>query len=356
MSKIQLVSGFGRTQLEFSVIESLKECPLYIKKELSGIRVNIRDEFIVKDVIIVDEKGVSLNSRQIAIHTKNNITWDYLGVLYDKKPIVLWRRPDGKLQLISGFNRMAMLLKRGQIKFFADIVEFEDDAAKFISTIAFNCSDDHLSGGIPPTDRTIVKVLHEAVIDKSFDHTGPNGNVELRRVINEMTLNKYSPDHVEKIVTKFRKTHHIEQSVEAYDTPKANTLLESLGLPYGGDKAIKQTGRLGFALPNITHTKVAQWVDYYEKHLMKTIIEIYTFIDDISPDNVKNQRKQQKIQYEETINWLKSHYKDKFHNIVMHGGCIAQINSKNPKDGGKRLERGIVDWNGNIIIDTPNKA
>ena len=35
MSKIQLVSGFGRTQLEFSVIESLKECPLYIKKELS---------------------------------------------------------------------------------------------------------------------------------------------------------------------------------------------------------------------------------------------------------------------------------------------------------------------------------
>ena len=81
MSKIQLVSGFGRTQLEFSVIESLKECPLYIKKELSGIRVNIRDEFIVKDVIIVDEKGVSLNSRQIAIHTKNNITWDYLGVL-----------------------------------------------------------------------------------------------------------------------------------------------------------------------------------------------------------------------------------------------------------------------------------
>ena len=35
-------------------------------------------------------------------------------------------------------------------------------------------------------------------------------------------------------------------------------------------------------------------------------------------------------------------------------GHIAQISTPNPLDGGKRKERGIVDIDGNIIIDTPD--
>jgi hypothetical protein len=42
---------------------------------------------------------------------------------------------------------------------------------------------------------------------------------------------------------------------------------------------------------------------------------------------------------------------EKYHNMIVVKGFIAQIQDPDPTAGGKPLERGLVDVNGKIILD-----
>jgi len=81
-------------------------------------------------------------------------------------------------------------------------------------------------------------------------------------------------------------------------------------------------------------------------------IELYGYIQHVVADKINNQRQEQFDKYNEICTWMDSHLAPKFHGCVVWKGWHAQLTTKNPKDGGRSLERGIVDMKGNIIIDS----
>ena len=302
-----------------------------------------------------DQDGVSLQPRSKDLEVGNSIrnSLEAHGVLYDREVIVVEECKNGDLEVITGFNRISTLLEMGVTHYFYDVVKFKSPYQKIIAKRSLNATKDHVAKGVPNTPGDYIKGLQELVGAESIDNSNDD---EVQKAILLMSDYSLSEPEVDSIFKKYRKTNSPHPNVIALNVPMANKILKSLGLPFDGymdDPSYESYGRIGYARwdGDIT-SQIARWVNLYDKR--KKPIEIFGFIQNLNPENIKTQRENLEKELESGILWIKNHLQEEYHSIIKLVGFIAQISTKNPLDGGKRKERGIVDINGNIIIDTPD--
>ena len=108
-------------------------------------------------------------------------------------------------------------------------------------------------------------------------------------------------------------------------------------------------GRAGYNRASKFDSKVKEWADLFDKQ--GQVIEIYPFVQHVQYNKIQKQRQSILDDFNDTVDWIKSHLQPKYHNMVKLVGFHAQIRTPNQNDGGEPLERGIVDVNGKIIID-----
>ena len=125
-------------------------------------------------------------------------------------------------------------------------------------------------------------------------------------------------------------------------------------LPYKGyinDASLSSYDRIGFCISRLDDIdiKMKTFIDLYDNY--KVPIELYGFIQHVVAKNLAKQRYDILKTWKESIDWMNKYFPNKYKNIVQFKGFHAQLRSRNPADGGKPTERGIVDVNGKIIID-----
>ena len=299
----------------------------------------------------LNEKGVSLQPREKEKETGVTLrhSFEANGVLYDKQVMVVEKRKDGEEELISGFNRQATLLSMGVKTYFYDLVTFDSPLDKTVAKRSLNATVDHTSKGTPNNDNDYQKGLREANEFCKFKN-----EKAVRAMLRKMSNHSLSENQVTKISRKFFKYNTLHANVVALDANLASDILKELGLPRKGfvnDPQDNAYGRIGYAKHHTnSYSQIPVWIDLYDKHQVP--IEIYGFVVDVNPAHIHMQRKRVLQNVKDANNWIESHC-PKYKNIIQLKGFIAQISSENKVDG-KRLERGIVDINGNIIIDTPD--
>ena len=341
--------------LEFNIEKSLEAKPPNYGLGITHLR---RTPLELDELVDVDDEGCTLQPRDKELDEGRSAlkeSFRKFGVLYDREVMVVEERADGMLELQSGFNRKYQLMEMGVETYFGDVITYDNNYFKACWKRKFNATfTDHLAKGIPNTKASYLKGLKEAVAFDSFEWKDDNKVLD---ALDFMSNGSLSEDDKNKILQKFRKTLSVTPDIVALDTKMANDVLESLGLPHSGyvKKFNKKSfGRIGFARwDGDSMSKLCQWIQLYDRY--KEIIEIYGFIEHIDSGRYLEQRKIWKKKFDETITWMRNHFDPMYHDVIQFKGFIAQISTKNPKDGGKRLERGIVDINGNIIIDTHNK-
>ena len=160
-------------------------------------------------------------------------------------------------------------------------------------------------------------------------------------------------EQLEKLLNKWRQTNNPNPNITGLNREMVQTLAERMGLPSKGyckDTSKSWYGRVGYHVYGGDFSrKIKEWVDLYEQHGAK--IELYGYIQHVVVDKIKTQRQEQYDKFDETCVWMKNHLNPKFHDCIVWKGWHAQITTKNPDDGGKSLERGIVDIDGKILID-----
>ena len=323
-----------------------------------GIKWIKRISVKLKDLITTDERGLSLQPRdkEWNEHDIEELATSFraFGVLYERQVMVVELRPDGKLEVQSGFNRIHVLLyELGVDSYFVDVIEYDNPHMKALWKRRFNASKDHVAQGIPNTQGSFLLGLDEAKAADSFDYTS---NKEVLEALEFMANGSKTSDQLDKLLKKWRQTNHPNPKIRGLNSTMTNTLNKDLGLPHKGyckDMSKPWFGRTGF---NVYHgdfgRKIKEYVDLYDKY--KAPIELYAFVPYVVADKIREQRQSICDQYKDTVMWMKNHLDVRYHDIVHLKGFHAQIGTSNQKDGGKRLERGIVDVEGNIIIDTPN--
>ena len=337
-------------QIQYDIQRSLKENPPNYGEGIVWID---RNHAKLKNLITVDNKGISLNPRLKDLETPDHegLTFHINGVLYDKEVMVVEKRKDGQNELISGYGRCFYFDKKSIDTFFVDYVKFENDYYKALWKRRLNASKDHTSKGIPNTEDSIMRGLSEAREANSFHW---QDDEKVREAIRFMSNNSYSEGKVEKILKKWRKTNHKDVNVRGLTGPLANTLSKKMGLPHKGYCKVATKpyfDRIGFNL--YRHDQIDRYmkniIDLYEGYEKE--IEIYGFIENIVVENLQDQRKSLLKSWNSTIKWMNKHFSRKYKNIVVFKGFHAQLRTKNPADGGRPAERGIVDVDGNILID-----
>ena len=159
-----------------------------------------------------------------------------------------------------------------------------------------------------------------------------------------------------KLDKKWCSDNPEDDTIRTLKTHVANNLCKSMGLPYKGyvnDLSLDSYDRIGFCVSRIDDIdiKIKTFIELYNK--WKVPIELYGFIQHVVPKNLAKQRQDMLDTWNKSIKWMNGHFDDKYKDVVKFKGIHAQLRSKNSAEGGRPTERGIVDVNGNIIIDTP---
>ena len=343
-------------QMKYSIERSLREHPPIYEEGIDHIK---RTHQYLPDLVTVDDKGISLNVRDKDPDTRYNegITFDTSdGVLYDKELMVVEQRKDGKRELISGFGRYFWFSERGIDTYMVDVVEFKSDLDKEVAKLAFNAGEDHKAKGLLNTEGTILKGINRAANKDTFNWKKKD---ECMSFLRKSTKGTKSEEELVKIFKRFRRMKTPIDDVRGLTTTTANDLSNQMGLPYGGyDKRIDSDsfGRIGFNIQrrddiNIKLVDMIKCCNDY-----KVDVELYGLVQNVVPKNIKIQRQDLLKKWNESITWAYNNIKMSKKKYFYKGaikfiGFHAQIRTNNPDDGGNPKERGIVDVDGNIIID-----
>ena len=341
-------------QLLFDINRSLKVNPIL---DRVGIVDPERIVFDLSELVVVDEKGVSLQPREKELEDNRaegeGITFKQDGVLYDKEVMVTERRKDGKLELVSGFNRRDNLIEMGITKYFGDAIKFESPFYKTLWKRAFNSGKDHRAMGVPNTEGSYIKGLLEAKRLDQFDSTDDDA---VRNAIDFMAQGKKNPEQIEKILGKFRETNSKELYIRALNIHRANEYAQALGLPTGG--YVKNTSKKdGTPLPQgevgyVRHSgdflgNLAEWVNLHDWYKEK--IKITFYVRHAGHADIQTKRQVIMDAFDKAVDWVKNHLDKKYWDIFEVQGFIAQIRDPDPDQGGHPKERGLVDVKGKII-------
>lgn len=337
---------------KFDIQISLEECPPI--KNGVGFAWLKRIAVKLDTLVITDAEGVTLQPRQKNLNEQDHENLENSfranGILYDREVMVVEQRPDGKLELQSGFNRLFVLTKLGITTWFVDVVTYESPYWKTVWKRRYNASKHHIGVGVPNTEGSFLIGLTEAKDAKSFDWKDDD---QVRAALDFMANGSKTEEQIEKLLKKWRQTNDPNPNVTGLNRGMVQTLAERMELPSKGyckDTSNSWYGRVGYHVYGGDFSrKIKEWVDLYESYGAK--IELYGYIQHVVVDKIKMQRQEQYDKFDETCVWMKNHLNPKFHNCIVWKGWHAQITTKNPDDGGKSLERGIVDIDGKILID-----
>ena len=336
----------------FDVQRSLKVNPPTYGKGIVWLeRIPVK----LTDLIIVDEKDVSLQPRFKILNEQSHCdlesSFTAYGVLYEKGVMVVEKRKDGKLELISGFNRLYVLMVSMKVDtYFVDIVTFTCPQYKTLYKRSLNATTDHVATGIPNTEGTLLQGLDELKANKSFNWRDDNKSLW---ALSFMAGGAKTQKQLEKILKKWQETNHSDSKVRGLSTAMANKASEKLNLPFKGyckDLSKSYYGSIGYNFQSGDFSGgIKRFVDLFDA--WNTPIEIYGFIQHVVSERIDKQRESFVADFENISEWVRGHFSPKYHDIVLFKGFHAQIVSANPDDGGRALERGIVDVNGKILID-----
>ena len=338
-------------QIQYDIQRSLEKNPPTYDIE-TGIEWQDRIHGNLPSFIKVDPEGNSLNPRkkEIEKYEHDGLTF-HIGVDYEKELMVVEQREDGELELISGFGRCHWFKDRDIDTYMVDVVKFTSPYWKSLWKIRFNSSKDHIAKGIPNTEATLLKGLDDAKEANSFDW---RDKAERMKALKFETNGSKSEEQLKKLDKKWCKDNPSDETVRALKTHIANNLCKSMELPYKGYinvASLSSYDRIGFCISRIDDIdiKMKTFIDLYDNY--KVPIELYGFIQHVVAKNLAKQRYDILKTWKESIDWMNKYFPNKYKNIVQFKGFHAQLRSRNPADGGKPTERGIVDVNGKIIID-----
>ena len=338
---------------KFDIQISLEKCPPNYGKGLTWLK---RIAVNLDTLIIKDAAGVTLQPRKKNLEEQNTddltSSFEANGILYDREVMVVEERADGELELISGFNRHHVLLKLGITTWFVDVVTFTGSTFyKALWKRRLNATKDHIAVGVPNTEGSFLWGLSEARDANSFDWKDDRVVLD---ALDFMANGSKTKDQLEKLLKKWRQTNHKDDHVRGLNRSMVQEHANEMGLPSKGyckDTSKSWYGRTGYHVYGGDFSrKIKEWIDLYDDYGEE--IELYGYIQHVVADKINNQRQEQFDKYNEICTWMDSHLAPKFHGCVVWKGWHAQLTTKNPKDGGRSLERGIVDVNGKIIIDT----
>jgi hypothetical protein len=336
-------------QILFDINRSLKARPPQ-KQHGEGVIHIKREKDKLSELIVEDENGVSKQAREKEVEEHRaegeTITFKQDGVLYNKDVMVAELRPDGKKELISGWNRREYLLDTygEDAIYFWDLVKFKTPFDKVMWKRRYNSGDDHRAQGVPNKIGDYIKGLNEAKRITSFKWRDDN---EVKLAIDKMANGKKSEKQIDTILAKFRKTNSKEINVRALNTNMANSKAKELNLPVNGHN--KSTGEIGF----VRHggdfgSKITQWIECIDEN-NGTPIKITGFIEEIVFSKIDKQRKTWLENFNKRIQWLRDKGLDYYADRINFIGFLAQITIEDANQGGKPKERGLVDVNGKII-------
>ena len=344
-------------QLLFDIKRSLAACPPEKQHNIdkpNGVIFLERKAGKLSALIRENTDGKSLQPREKEKEENRaegeTLSFKQDGVLYEKEVIVVELRADGKLELISGYNRVDHLIETygDDIIYFYDVVQFESPFYKTMWKRRYNSGPDHRAQGVPNTKGDYVKGLNEAKNNNSFDSTDDDA---VRFAIDFMAKGKKSPTQVEAILDLFRQTNSKEVGIRALNTTMANADAKKLGLPTGG--YIKNLSNPCFGECGFTRyggdfkSKIAQWIDIIDQQ--NVVIQIIGFVQFASHDKIDDQRQKWMDDFNTTLDWLRDHGLGKYVENFKVIGFLAQITTDDKSQGGKPKERGLVDIKGNII-------
>jgi len=343
-------------QLLFDIGRSLKACPPEkqhsITDKPNGVIWKDRKAGKLKNLVTKSEKNLSYQPREKEKEENRaegeTISFSQDGVLYDKEVIVVELREDGKLELVSGYNRVHCLLKTygNEVTYFYDIVQFESPFMKSMWKRRYNSGEDHRAQGVPNTIGDYVKGLIEA--KKTFDSLDDDA---VRAAIDFMAKGKKSLTQIEAILSKFRETNSKEVGIRALNTDMANDWARLLKLPVKGyQKNVKNNPNLetGFTRGGGDfNSKMITWINLIDHYNQP--VQITGFVLFAEHDNILKQRTKWIKDFLTCIRWMEDkglgHYAKQIH----FKGFLAQITTADETQGGNPKERGLVDVNGEII-------
>jgi len=348
-------------QIKYNLERSLRDNPPDYAEGTDHIK---RTHQYLPDLVIVDDKGISLNVRDKDPDTRYNegITFDTSdGVLYDRDLMVVEEREDGKRELISGYGRYFWFSKRGIDTYMVDVVKFTTKYDKEVAKLSLNTGKDHKAKGLPNTEGTILKGIMSAANKETFNWKSKN---DCMRFLRKVTNGMKSDDQLVKIFKRFRKMKTPIDDVRGLTTSTANDLSEQMGLPHGGyDKRLDSDsfGRIGFNIQrrDDINIKLVDMIKLCNDY--KVDVELYGFVQNVVPKNIKIQRQELLKSWNKSITWANNHLKISkkkyyYKGAIKFKGFHAQIRTPNPNDGGNPKERGIADVDGNILIDKDPKV
>lgn len=344
-------------QLLFDIERSLKVNPPKYGKGIKWIK---RKAGKLNSLVVEDENGISLNPREKDLNKEPGQdpqlqkSFKTHGPLYEKPVMIAELRPDDKEELQSGFNRRDnLMIGLGVGTYFWDLIEYESPFYKTLWKRRFNATEDHVVKGTPNTEGTYLKGLVEAKNGKQFDPTDDEAVKEALRFMSTTPEGRRHLDDedIEKLLGKFRKTNSKEVGVIAFDTPAANRAAKKIGLPTNGyvkDISLDSYDTSGYVrYKGDFSSKIVDMVDLFDKYGKP--IEITGFIQEVVHDKIKDQRTNWKKAFDKTVEWIKEHLHERYHDMVVFKGFLAQISTKDETQEGKPRERGLVDVNGKII-------
>ena len=349
-SLTNLAKGIGM-KLLFDIERSLNVNPPKYGKGIQWIR---RQKVKLSDLITRDDHGNSLQPREkeheIQDHNNLDTSFRAQGVMYDREVMVCKLRDDGNLELHSGYNRLYVFHSMGVTHYFVDVVTYDSPFYEAMWKRKFNASPDHIGKGTPNTEGTLLVGLDEAKAKNSFDWRSDD---EVKEALRFMTSGSKTEKQINSLLKKWRETNNPNPFIRGLNTQMANKLSEHMELPYKGyckDASLECYGEIGYNRHDgDIRSKIVEWVNLFDARNVR--IDVYGFIQHVVADKIDKQRKEFVDEFNASVEWMQKHLQPEYHNIVNFVGFHAQIRTSNPEDGGRPKERGIVDVDGNIIID-----
>ena len=352
----------NKLNIVFDVNRSLKANPPHYDKE-EGINHVKREGGSLSSLRTINSKGVSQQARQMTLEDdqrKIENSYRANGVLYDRQVMVAELCDDKGLDLISGYGRHYTLQEMGVDHYFYDIVKFESNYWREVWKARLNNTKDHNSQGTPPTEGSYLKTLTKMEEDNSFNAKDDD---EVRLALFRSSNGQLTTKQIEKLLNKFRKGCSRYTTTVAMNKTDANRAAKKLGLPTSGYNEHKDTkaygregfhGRTGFVCRNGGNLvkEAMSWAVNYKQYGKPVELVAYTEHTNLDEEKIADQRKKFKGTIENIINdVIKSIFKEEYHNMVQFKGFLAQIQSPNPADEGRPMERGLVDVDGKMIYE-----
>ena len=345
-------------QLLFDIKRSLAACPPKkqhnITSKPNGVIWLERQAGKLKALTRTNEKGISFQPREKKTEENRaegeTISFSQDGVIYEKEVIVVELREDGKLELISGYNRVEYLLETygDDIYYFYDVVQFESPFMKTMWKRRYNSGQDHSAQGVPNTQGDYVKGLIEAKNRNQFDAKDDD---EVKFAIDFMANGKKSAAQIEAILSKFRETNSKEIGIRALNSDMANSDARLLKLPVKGyQKNIKNNPNLetGFVRGGGDfNSKMITWINLIDHYNQP--VQITGFVLFAEHDNILKQRTKWLKDFNACLEWMEDKGLGYYAKQIHFKGFLAQITTEDSSQGGKAKERGLVDVDGNII-------